>query len=457
MAPSYARDPFGYATRLRRIVGIALLSTLALIVVLALSLWGLDAGAHVAQERSSRLERLRANILFLDEALTMSAQMAASSGQTRWEERYRSLEPELDRAIADARAGAGPSGRAAAARIEESNAALVAMENKAFDAVRDGNAAAAAAVLDGPEYLEQKAAYAHALAAFAEALGRESSGEGARADVYRRVAAVGLAVGISVAVVGWMLFVRAGRAAEEQYIEAHRRADRAEEAARRELTAFAASLEERVRERSAALAQRADEVLALARELETLEQRERRRLSDLLHDDVQQTLAAARLHVASGRHEVGVTLIDEALRATRALAREFAPPDDHEPLVAALSTLAEHFSVRHDLPVTLTAGSAPVVSGLVRDVVHSAVRELLFNIVKHASTSAARVIVRDVDGALEVRVEDGGRGFDPGTIEGGRGLHGVRGRIASLGGSVALESAPGEGTRVVLTVPAPRS
>jgi CheY-like chemotaxis protein/anti-sigma regulatory factor (Ser/Thr protein kinase) len=87
------------------------------------------------------------------------------------------------------------------------------------------------------------------------------------------------------------------------------------------------------------------------------------------------------------------------------------------------------------------------------------VRELLFNVVKHAHTRSARVNVRRIDGQLQVIVSDHGVGFDPTAMpaagEGGRGfgLFSIRERLELMGGTFELESAPGQGSRVVLSVP----
>jgi len=88
-----------------------------------------------------------------------------------------------------------------------------------------------------------------------------------------------------------------------------------------------------------------------------------------------------------------------------------------------------------------------------------AVRELLWNVVKHAKAAEAVVRVERADALVRVTVEDRGRGDDPSrrstlpTEEGGYGLFSIAERIDLLGGRVEIESARRKGTRVTLTAP----
>jgi two-component system, sensor histidine kinase and response regulator len=131
--------------------------------------WNAYASYRDADSRRSRdlrVEELRGAILRLDEVLTMSARMAAATGDLRWEARYRRFEPELDAAIKETMASApGGTALAGATLTDEANAKLVAMENEAFQLVRDGRPEAAGALLAAPTYEEQKAIYASGMTA----------------------------------------------------------------------------------------------------------------------------------------------------------------------------------------------------------------------------------------------------------------------------------------------------
>jgi signal transduction histidine kinase/CheY-like chemotaxis protein len=123
-----------------------------------------DADAY--RSRDLRVEELRGVILHLDEVLTMSARMAAATGDQRWETRYHQFEPTLDGAIKETMALA-PAGSAVAGstQTDVANAKLVAMENHAFALIRAGRAEEARAVLFGQAYEEQKALYAGGMTA----------------------------------------------------------------------------------------------------------------------------------------------------------------------------------------------------------------------------------------------------------------------------------------------------
>ena len=93
-----------------------------------------------------------------------------------------------------------------------------------------------------------------------------------------------------------------------------------------------------------------------------------------------------------------------------------------------------------------------------------AVQEAITNIVKHARAESVLIQCALGPRAVTIEIEDDGEGFDPASISGaaaavggrGLGLAGIRERIELLGGSAIIESAPGQGTRVVLTVPLER-
>lgn len=421
-----------YAARIRRIVATALAAGVMLLGAVTGSVWMLGRAMKDARMQQSSLEHARASILHLDEVLTMSARMAASSGESRWEERYRAHEPTLGAAIAQAKALAGPVGREAARALDVSNRTLIAIENQVFADVRAGRARDAAALLDSPAYTQGKRAYADGLAVFAETLVRDASGAEALALVFEGLALSGFLVGVAVALIGWARFRRASSVVEADYL---------------------AAVARQVAARSAVLQTQAEHLRSLARELAAVEQRERRRLSDLLHDEVQQMLAAARLQLAGYGPSPGLELLDEAIRATRTLSHELSPPLRDATTALALETLARMFRSRFALDVLVVAAVDPVVPDLIRDVIYSAVRELLFNAVKHAQAKHVQVELGVDGGDLVVVVGDDGRGFDPSSRRDGRGLAGVVERITAVGGEAHVDAAAGRGARITIRIP----
>ena len=234
-----------------------------------------------------------------------------------------------------------------------------------------------------------------------------------------------------------------------------------------ELLLHSKNLEKAVAERTARLRH-------LTAELVQAEQRERRRLSDILHDDLQQVLVGAKFvaerlwvaHPADASTADARRLIElmgEALRKTRSLCSELSTPVLYEiGFVPALRQLAGQLRERYGFEVTIEAECMPEIrqEDLRAQLFHS-VRELLFNAVKHSGTKAACVRGGVSGGTVELSVVDAGQGFDNGSSlpdaapESGCGLFSIRERIGALGGSLTVDSAPGRGTRVTIRVPVP--
>jgi signal transduction histidine kinase/CheY-like chemotaxis protein len=217
---------------------------------------------------------------------------------------------------------------------------------------------------------------------------------------------------------------------------------------------------------------RADQLRALAGELTLTEQRERRRLARILHDHLQQLLVGAKFRVAilarmgdelicEAAMEIK-RLLDESIAASRSLTAELSPPILQEGgLEAGLLWLTRWMRDKHSLAVDLrTIDGLPQLSSDLSALLFESVRELLFNAVKHGQVLSATVSVRRIRGnRLQVSVSDEGCGFNPAEVRPavaigeGFGLFSIRERIALFGGSMEISSAPGEGARVVLTVP----
>ncbi|MGZ5475670.1 MAG: histidine kinase dimerization/phospho-acceptor domain-containing protein, partial [Thermoanaerobaculia bacterium] len=144
--------------------GITLALTFATFALVVWAAYGKYRAAESFRNRESRIGALHGIILRLDEVLTMSARMAAATGDLRWEQRYRRYDPQLDAAIAEAKALVpGGSSIAAIAGTDAANVKLVAMENRAFALVRAGHLNEAHAVLSSPAYETQKVLYSTGL------------------------------------------------------------------------------------------------------------------------------------------------------------------------------------------------------------------------------------------------------------------------------------------------------
>jgi len=223
---------------------------------------------------------------------------------------------------------------------------------------------------------------------------------------------------------------------------------------------------------SAEMKRRAEQLRRLASELTLAEQRERRRLAQVLHDQLQQLLFAARLTLGAvrARLDEDVTkiirqvddLLGQAIDESRSLCSELSPRLLYEAgLAPALESLARKMHEKFGMTIEVEAGpDTDPRSEDISVVLFQSVRELLFNVVKHGKTKQARVqMVRSSDDFLRILVADEGAGFDPSALENadsgatGFGLFHIRERLELMGGSLTIDSAPGQGARMTIVAP----
>jgi signal transduction histidine kinase/ActR/RegA family two-component response regulator len=221
------------------------------------------------------------------------------------------------------------------------------------------------------------------------------------------------------------------------------------------------------------LRQRSQQLRVLTSELTLAEQRERRRLALVLHDGLQQLLVGARLRlvllerqspseICSSAAAQVTELLGEAIETSRSLSAELSPPILREAgLVPALEWLARWMQEKQGLKVELELQEpSGAIGEEVAVLVFQSTRELLFNVVKHAAASSARLRLAEHEGCLRITVADEGCGFDPsrlraeGGTAGGLGLFNIAERLDLLGGRMEIDSAPGRGSRFMLIVPA---
>jgi len=207
---------------------------------------------------------------------------------------------------------------------------------------------------------------------------------------------------------------------------------------------------------------RLDDLRASRQRLVTAQDEERRRLERNLHDGAQQHLVALKIKVglaeAAAEPESKARPIlaqlkhdaDEALDNLRELARGIYPP-----LLASdglQAALASHVR-RLAIPVNLRVDDVRRQPREVEGAVYFCCLEALQNVVKSAQASAVDLRISAENSMLTFRVEDDGKGFDPGTVTRGSGLQNMRDRLEALGGSLEVRSAPGHGTTVVGKIP----
>ena len=231
-----------------------------------------------------------------------------------------------------------------------------------------------------------------------------------------------------------------------------------------------AHTEEALRQRWVQLENQTEQLRSLASDLIRAEQDGREAFGKTLHDHLQQLLfiTSMSLHGAGKNHPGDAFLkkaraqLDEAIDAVRSLSLDTAPPVlRRERLPRALQWLGDWAAEKHALKVTVEADeSADPEASDIRILLFESVRELLFNVAKHAH--AREVVVRahlSADGMVQVSVTDDGDGFDPQlAVRDARhvrsvGLYSMRERLTVLGGAMQIESAPRRGTCITLSAP----
>jgi PAS domain S-box-containing protein len=209
---------------------------------------------------------------------------------------------------------------------------------------------------------------------------------------------------------------------------------------------------------------------SLAERLAVLQERERKRIAEVLHDEVGQALSIARMKLSAAEQRAAdpknarplseaAALIGEAIQKTRLLTLDLHPPVLKElGLERAVAELCRRFGGEHDVDCRFERRGNAGMNSDTAAFVYRAVRELMLNAVKHARAQNIAVGITTGSDSVRVRVSDDGRGMprrwdalDP--SHGGFGLFSIRERLTRLGGSIQIRSAPGKGSAVELIVP----
>lgn len=196
------------------------------------------------------------------------------------------------------------------------------------------------------------------------------------------------------------------------------------------------------------------------------QERERRRIARELHDDTGQALTSVliglRLAEESDDLESARTTLHDlretvtvAIRDLRSLAVELRPTAlDDFGLEPALERLVDTFGRRTGLVIDLHVSGIELRLGEeLETALYRVVQEGLTNIAKHAGATQVTVSVRGHDHVVSLNVEDDGRGFEVSGPALGLGLVSMRERAELVGGSLRVESTPGQGTTLVVEVP----
>ena len=192
------------------------------------------------------------------------------------------------------------------------------------------------------------------------------------------------------------------------------------------------------------------------------QERERRRIAQDLHDEVNQALTAVSLRLQASiensppelRRELIETkrLASQAMEELLALARQLRPAllDDHG-LLPALHSQVQDFADQTRVRASFRSdGTVPPLAPEQQLVIYRVTQESLSNVAQHAQAQNVDVELSFI-GQTVLRISDDGRGFST-PRDGGLGLSGMRERALLVGGQLSIWSRPGRGTRVELTI-----
>lgn len=453
LPPRAATEASGAASLPRGLFAGAVMLTLAVVALGMWNAWTLSRDFDRLARTELRLERLAATVVRLDEVLTMSARMAALTGNPRWEERYNRNAPVLDEAIARAVAIAPrePVG-ATLQSIGDTNDRLVALEREAISLARENRRRDAVAILESPGYSELKDAYAdglsQGLASIHDRVDREVRAHSSRAAVV--LALDGLA-GLAL-MLGWLWVIQLVRSNAD------------------ERAALVRDLDEAVRAR--------DDFLALA-------SHELRTPLNALSLSVQSLVARAgalglpavasdKLAIAERqveRLDVSIGALLDVSRITS--GRLFMELEDGVDLVAVAHDVVEKYgeqAASAKCEVRLGGDLGPIAGRWDKARLEQIVGNLLSNAIKYgpgrpidielsADERCAEIVVRDYgigipsdkQAAVFERFERAVLQSEYGGV--GLGLWIVREVVSAMGGHVTVESRPGEGASFSVSIP----
>ncbi|UCG46159.1 MAG: PAS domain S-box protein [Phycisphaerales bacterium] len=212
---------------------------------------------------------------------------------------------------------------------------------------------------------------------------------------------------------------------------------------------------------------------SLASQLSLVEERERRRLASELHDQISQSLVIAKIKLDELRQSVSGAKIKkdldevsgslgQTIANTRTLTFDLSSPILYELGFesAVAEWLTERIEKKHGIKATFEDdGQSKPLDEDIRVLLFRNVRELLINVVKHASADRVDVRISRPDDHIRVVVEDDGVGFDPvqaasaSAKKDAFGLFSIRQRLEKLGGQLEIETGRGRGCRITMTAP----
>jgi signal transduction histidine kinase len=211
----------------------------------------------------------------------------------------------------------------------------------------------------------------------------------------------------------------------------------------------------------------------LSHQILQAQEEERLRISRDLHDEIAQTLVGINVQLAALTHEAAggpkdleekiaraQHMVEESVEKVHQFARKLRPALlDDLGLIPALHAFMKSFTIQTGVHTSLSAFAAVERSDTSkRTVLFRVAQEALTNVARHAQASRVEVIIQKLPEGVCMKIKDDGKSFQVDRVLHGKGrkhlgLLGMRERLEMVGGSLAVESAPGKGTTIIAQIP----
>ncbi len=224
-----------------------------------------------------------------------------------------------------------------------------------------------------------------------------------------------------------------------------------------------------------------DQLRHLSHQILHAQEEERKRISRELHDEIAQTLVGIDVHLealtrgaAENPNPRGLQqkiaqtqrLVEKSVDIVHRFARELRPTVlDDLGLIPALHAFIKEFTKRTGIKIHFTAFTSSWIKDLnnaTRTVFYRVAQETLTNVARHAQASLVEVTLEKIPNAIRLRIKDNGKSFQAQRVLHSKqntrlGLIGMRERLEMVGGSLDIESAPGQGTTILARIPTAKS
>ncbi|GGD09186.1 hypothetical protein GCM10011368_08970 [Hyunsoonleella pacifica] len=195
------------------------------------------------------------------------------------------------------------------------------------------------------------------------------------------------------------------------------------------------------------------------------QEKERQRIANDLHDDLGGLMATVKLHFNALKDkqtpelfDKTTTLLDDAYHKVRSIAHaKNSGVIAKQGLLVAVQNMADKVSMANQISIkVIDHGLENRLENSLELTIFRVIQELITNVIKHAEATEATIHLTNHDDALNIMIEDDGKGFDPKQItknHKGMGISSIDKRVEHLSGSMTIESEKGIGTTIIIDIP----